>query len=173
MDPRLILTAPDHRIRRPEPDARLGFPASTLQHAPGYNPSPNPNSPSHPRPFCSLVPMDTSPASSTSSITYKDDSSIEDFPSPGPIPAVNESSALLPGADQSAAESQLLKPRKMTPVPKLQLAILCVARLLEPIGFTQLFPYVNEMVVKFKMIDDPSKAGFVSGLVVSNWFSMP
>ena len=111
--------------------------------------------------------MDTSSAS-TPSITHQDDSSIESIPGPGRIPAVNESAALLPSADQHIAESQVFEPLKMTPVPKLQLAALCVVRLLEPIGFTQLFPYVNEMVVKFKMIDDPSKAGFVSGLVVSN-----
>ena len=112
--------------------------------------------------------MDTSSASSTSSITDQDDCSIESIPDPGRIPVVNESAALLPSADQNIAESQVLKSLKMTPVPKLQLAALCVVRLLEPIGFTQLFPYVNEMVVKFKMVDDPSKAGFVSGLVVSN-----
>ena len=112
--------------------------------------------------------MDTSSASSTPSLTYKDGSSIESIPGPGCTPVVDESAALLPSADQNVAESQVLKPLKMTPIPKLQLAVLCIARLLEPIGFTQLFPYVNEMVVKFKMIDDPSKAGFVSGLVVSN-----
>jgi hypothetical protein len=117
----------------------------------------------------------TPSASSASSITLQDDSSVEGVPGPGCIgecvPVVHESAALLPSADQNVAESQVLKPLKTTPVPKLQLAALCLVRLIEPIGFTQLFPYVNEMVVKLNMIDDPSKAGFVSGLVVSDWSS--
>ena len=116
--------------------------------------------------------MDTSSASSTPPITQKDDSSIEGVPGLGCITVVDESATLLTSADQNIAESQMLKPLKMTPVPKLQLAVLCVVRLLEPIGFTQLFPYINEMVIKLNMIDHPSEAGFVSGLVVSNWSSM-
>ena len=114
--------------------------------------------------------MHTSSSSSASSITHQGDSD------PGCVgecvPVVDEYAALLPTADQNIAESQALKPLKMTPIPKLQLAILCLLRMLEPIGFTQLFPYVNEMVVKLNIVDDPSKAGFVSGLVVSTWFSM-
>lgn len=113
-----------------------------------------------------------SASSSASSITLRDDSSVEGIPGPGCvgecIPAFNESTALLSGADQNVVESQVSKPAKMTPIPKLQLAALCLVRLLEPIGFTQLFPYINEMVVKLNMVDDPSKVGFVSGLVVSN-----
>lgn len=114
--------------------------------------------------------MHTSSASSASSITHLGDSD----PGCGGecVPVLDESAALLPTADQNIAESQPLKPLKMTPVPKLQLAVLCLLRMLEPIGFTQLFPYVNEMVVKLNIVDDPSKAGFVSGLVVSNRLSM-
>lgn len=79
----------------------------------------------------------------------------------------DETTVLLSGTDQNVVESQVFKPTKMTPIPKLQLATLCLVRLLEPIGFTQLFPYINEMVVKLNILDDPSKVGFVSGLVVS------
>lgn len=79
----------------------------------------------------------------------------------------DESTALLPSSDEGAAESQVFKSVQMTPVPKLQLAILCLIRLLDPIGFTQLFPYINEMIIKLKIIDDPSRVGFISGLVVS------
>jgi len=116
--------------------------------------------------------MHTSSASSASSITLRDDSSVEGDHGPACVgecvPLFNESTALLSNADQNVVESQLSKPPKMTPVPKLQLATLCLVRLLEPIGFTQLFPYINEMLVNLDMIDDPSKVGFVSGLVVSN-----
>lgn len=111
-------------------------------------------------------------ASSASSITLQGDSSAEDTPNPGCvgecIPVFGESTTLLSGADQNGVESQVSKPAKMTPIPKLQLATLGLVRLLEPIGFTQLFPYINEMVVNLNIIDDPSKVGFISGLVVSN-----
>jgi len=113
-----------------------------------------------------------SASSSASSMTLHDDSSAEGIPGPGCvggcIPVFDESTALLCTADQNIVESQLSKPVEMTPIPKLQLATLCLVRLLEPIGFTQLFPYINEMVVNLNVIDDPSKVGFVSGLVVSN-----
>ena len=113
-----------------------------------------------------------SASSSASSITLQDDSAPEGIPVPGCvggcISAFDESTALLSNVDQNAVESQVSKPTKMTPVPKLQLATICLVRLLEPVGFTQLFPYINEMVVKLNIIDDPSKVGFVSGLVVSN-----
>ena len=114
--------------------------------------------------------MHTSSASSASLISHQGDSD------PGCVgecvSVIDESAALLPSTNQNIAESQALKPLKTTPVPKLQLATLCLIRMLEPIGFTQLFPYVNEMVVKLNIVEDPSKAGFVSGLVVSNWLSM-
>ena len=117
--------------------------------------------------------MHTSSASSASSVTLQDRSSEDGIPGPGCVgecvPVFDESTALLSNADQNVVESQVSKPTKMTPVPKLQLATLCLVRLLEPIGFTQLFPYINEMVVNLNMIDDPSKVGFISGLVVSDW----
>lgn len=111
-------------------------------------------------------------ASSPLSITLQDDSSEQGFSGLGCvdecISVFDESTPLLPSGDQDVVESQVFKPAKMTPIPKLQLATLCLVRLLEPIGFTQLFPYINEMVIKLNILDDPSKVGFVSGLVVSN-----
>ncbi|KAH0830406.1 major facilitator superfamily domain-containing protein [Lanmaoa asiatica] len=54
-----------------------------------------------------------------------------------------------------------------TPIPKAQLAALCTVRLVEPIAFTQLFPYVNEFMSDLHLTDDPSRIGFYSGLVES------
>jgi hypothetical protein len=79
----------------------------------------------------------------------------------------DESCPLL--CDQPVLESQA--PRaKYTLVPKSQLAALCFIRLADPIAFTQLFPYVNEFISDLHIIDDPSKIGFYSGLVVSDSF---
>ena len=55
----------------------------------------------------------------------------------------------------------------VTPLPKAQLATLCAVRLVDPIMFTQIFPYVNEMMDHLHLTDDRSKTGLYSGLVVS------
>ncbi|KAJ6579953.1 major facilitator superfamily domain-containing protein [Mycena vulgaris] len=57
--------------------------------------------------------------------------------------------------------------RKITPLPKAQLIALCMARLSDPIGYTQIFPYVNEFIASLHVTDDPAKIGFYSGLVES------
>ncbi|KAH7100536.1 MFS general substrate transporter [Auriculariales sp. MPI-PUGE-AT-0066] len=57
--------------------------------------------------------------------------------------------------------------RKETPLPKLQLGILCLVRLAEPIAYTQIFPYVNRMMEWLRVTDNPSRIGTYSGLVES------
>ena len=69
----------------------------------------------------------------------------------------------------SAIENQKsTKSDKVTPLPRAQLATLCIVRLVDPIAFTQIFPYVNEMMERLHLTDDPSRIGFYSGLVVSD-----
>ncbi len=71
--------------------------------------------------------------------------------------------------DDSALENQKsLKSDKPTPIPMAQLATLCTVRLVDPIVFTQIFPYVNEMMEHLHVTEDRSKIGFYSGLVVSD-----
>ncbi|KAJ7270916.1 major facilitator superfamily domain-containing protein [Mycena rebaudengoi] len=57
--------------------------------------------------------------------------------------------------------------KKVTPLPKSQLAALCVARFSDPIAYTQIFPYINEFLTVLKVTDDPSRTGFYSGIVES------
>jgi hypothetical protein len=113
--------------------------------------------------------MQTPPKSSASSVTLQEDSPAKWVSDPGcgddRGSVSDESTALL--STVGLVESQLPKLMGMTPIPKLQLATVCILRLLEPIGTTQTFPYINEMVVNLGVLDDPSKVGFVSGLVVS------
>ncbi len=54
-----------------------------------------------------------------------------------------------------------------TPLPKVQLALLCVLRTLDPMCYFQIFPYINQFVSDLHVTEDPSKVGFYSGLVVS------
>ncbi|KAJ7153534.1 major facilitator superfamily domain-containing protein [Mycena crocata] len=72
-------------------------------------------------------------------------------------------------SESESSESQPLLPGKAatTPLPKAQLAALCIARLSDPIGYTQIFPYINEFLTVLHVTDDPSKIGFYSGLVES------
>jgi hypothetical protein len=78
----------------------------------------------------------------------------------------DETCPLLRTSNAHNVEARIAEKPKPTPVPKGQLAALCVVRLVEPIAFTQLFPYVNEFMSDLHLTDDPSKIGFYSGLVV-------
>ncbi|KAJ3982702.1 major facilitator superfamily multidrug-resistance, DHA1 sub-family [Lentinula detonsa] len=44
-----------------------------------------------------------------------------------------------------------------------QLAVLCFLRMLDPLNFTQIFPYINEFVSKMHLTEDSSQIGFYSG----------
>lgn len=39
-------------------------------------------------------------------------------------------------------------------------------RLVEPIAYTQIFPYINEFMNDLHVTDDPKRIGFYSGMVV-------
>jgi hypothetical protein len=68
---------------------------------------------------------------------------------------------------QDMLESQcLLGKQRVTPIPKGQLTALCCVRIVDPIAFSQIFPYVNEFMSRLHVTDDPSKIGFYSGLAV-------
>ncbi|KAF8503783.1 MFS general substrate transporter [Russula emetica] len=54
-----------------------------------------------------------------------------------------------------------------TPLPAAQLVCLCLIRLVDPIAFTQIFPYINEMMAHLHLTNDPSRVGFYSGLAES------
>ena len=69
--------------------------------------------------------------------------------------------------DDPPLENQVWKNTKPTPLPKLALLALGITRLVEPVTFTQIFPYVNEFMSDLHVTDDPSKIGFYSGIVVS------
>jgi hypothetical protein len=56
-----------------------------------------------------------------------------------------------------------------TPLPARKLAALCGVRLVDPIAFSQVFPYVNEMIDDLHLAADPRRIGFYSGLVESTF----
>ncbi|EUC56946.1 MFS multidrug transporter [Rhizoctonia solani AG-3 Rhs1AP] len=66
--------------------------------------------------------------------------------------------------DDLESPQQRIRP---TPIPMLQLFSVCVSRIAEPFAYTQIFPYVNQMVWQLGVTDDPKKVGFYSGMVDS------
>lgn len=57
---------------------------------------------------------------------------------------------------------------KQTRLPVMQFAVLCFLRMLDPLNFTQIFPYMNQMMSDLRVTNDPSRIGIYSGLVVSS-----
>lgn len=57
----------------------------------------------------------------------------------------------------------------MTPIPWRQLLTLCLVRLIDPICFSQLFPYINDMLLDMGVVgpNEPERVGFYSGLIES------
>jgi hypothetical protein len=81
-------------------------------------------------------------------------------------------------AGAGCGEQQPLLPKKLRPeepeeaTHKLQLTALCTARLVDPVTYTQAFPYVNALVAGLGITDDPSKVGLYSGLVVGAYVKL-
>jgi len=52
------------------------------------------------------------------------------------------------------------------PLPKVQIFLLCYARLVEPLAYFGIFPFINQMIWKTGDIAE-TDVGFYSGLIVS------
>ena len=52
------------------------------------------------------------------------------------------------------------------PLPRAQIFLLCYARIVEPIAFFSIFPFVNKMIWETGGLDE-ADVGFYSGLIVS------
>lgn len=76
---------------------------------------------------------------------------------------------ILADNDASAAMASMIMPAAADddrPMPKTQVALLCFARLLEPIAFFSVFPYINQMVQDNGGVAS-ADVGFYSGLIES------
>lgn len=108
----------------------------------------------------------------TSTVSYTASNPV---PQPDERTSINdETCPLLSNSSAPSLESQDIsqdskKSKVVTPLPKAQLASLCIVRLVDPIAFTHIFPYVNEMMADLHLTDDPSRVGFYSGLVESSF----
>lgn len=83
--------------------------------------------------------------------------------------ASQESRPLLADERQTGPEvhhEMITRSSKQTPLPEAQLGVLCFLRTLDPMNFTQIFPYINEFMTDLHVTSDLSQIGFYSGLVV-------
>ncbi|KAF8551948.1 MFS general substrate transporter [Imleria badia] len=82
------------------------------------------------------------------------------------LDAANESTHLLSG-DEEAVSSRTPNTRSSpTPLPKAQLGALIAVRIVDPIAYQQIFPYINQLLADLR-IAEPERVGFYSGLVES------
>ncbi|KAF8299925.1 MFS general substrate transporter [Clavulina sp. PMI_390] len=72
----------------------------------------------------------------------------------------------MPATGGGVNRTLILKPHGRTPLPLAALLILAFVRIAEPINFTQLFPYVNQMIEDLG-IATPENVGYYSGMVDS------
>ncbi|KAJ5690801.1 hypothetical protein N7462_005193 [Penicillium macrosclerotiorum] len=80
---------------------------------------------------------------------------------------VNETTALLTDVRTSGPlNSYTNGDKEEAPLPKVQVLLLCYARVIEPLAFFSIFPYVNQMVQNNGSVPD-SDVGFYSGLIES------
>ena len=62
-------------------------------------------------------------------------------------------------------------PEKLpTPLPKLQLGLLLLVQLCEPIVYTSIFPFINQQLLELGVMEDAEKLGYYSGLIESTFF---
>jgi hypothetical protein len=94
----------------------------------------------------------------------------------GTKPAISENTPLLGSStNEPVNDAEILnheahenggpKPHHEKPLPKLQIFLLCYARIVEPIAFFGIFPFISEMIYKTGNIEQ-TDVGFYAGLIV-------
>ncbi|KAF7984676.1 hypothetical protein HWV62_12949 [Athelia sp. TMB] len=68
----------------------------------------------------------------------------------------------------SEGDPDISKGTAVTPLPKPQLAVVICIRLIEPVAYSQIFPYINEYLSTLHVTDDPKRIGFYSGAVTGS-----
>ncbi|KZV60938.1 MFS general substrate transporter [Peniophora sp. CONT] len=107
------------------------------------------------------------------------DSGYETGPESAPLLSPSETTSLLAHAISPSlssrdilvtaeeGESDSPKAVGITPVPTKQLVVLCICRIADPVVFSQIFPYINEMLSSLAL--EPERIPFYAGLVESSF----
>ncbi|KAH9823200.1 major facilitator superfamily domain-containing protein [Melampsora americana] len=89
-----------------------------------------------------------------------------------PQPEQEERTPLLPHNDSilenSINRNDEAETRSVTPLPVKQLLVLCLMRITaEPVSFTIIFPFINQMIEDLKVTPDRTQVGSYAGLIES------
>ncbi|KAJ3578789.1 hypothetical protein NPX13_g1771 [Xylaria arbuscula] len=84
-----------------------------------------------------------------------------------PLLSLTSSSPSSPSSSHSQHTPQTPPSTAPKALPKTQILLLCYARLVEPIAFFSIFPYINQMVLSNSPGLAESRMGFYSGLIES------
>ncbi|EGF99297.1 uncharacterized protein MELLADRAFT_94767 [Melampsora larici-populina 98AG31] len=93
-----------------------------------------------------------------------DSNTIASYPTPNPS-TPHERSPLVSTSRNDSARNTLSRQR--TPLPVKQLLVLCIMRLTEPISYTLIFPFINQMLEEMKVSPDPKQIGYYAGVIES------
>lgn len=75
-------------------------------------------------------------------------------------------------ADEETPLLEQQKPRKATPLPKLQIGVVLLLQMCEPICSQSIYPYINELVSTLDIVKgDEKKVGYYAGLIESLFFA--
>ena len=84
------------------------------------------------------------------------------------VPAPDPLTTPVEDVDGDYTETSLLigKTKKpITPLPKLQLLIICLIRVVEPICFQVIFPFINQMLLEVGAAENEEQVGYAAGVV--------
>ena len=70
-------------------------------------------------------------------------------------------------AEGSHSHSRPQERASRTPLPVRQLVVLCMMRISEPISYTLIFPFINQMLEDMKVTEDPRQIGYYAGVIES------
>lgn len=85
-------------------------------------------------------------------------------------PELEHSNGTCPTDDDGATNSESSMREDDKPLPRAQIFLLCYCRVVEPIAFFSIFPYINQMILATGGVREED-VGFYSGLIVCLSFS--
>lgn len=75
--------------------------------------------------------------------------------------------------EQSEPGSDNPRQRTVTPLPKIQVFIVILMQLTEPISATVIFPFINQLVLSTGVTNgDEKKSGYYAGIIVCHDFNL-
>ncbi|KAJ2934959.1 hypothetical protein H1R20_g2101, partial [Candolleomyces eurysporus] len=88
------------------------------------------------------------------------------------VVVVDEETPLLSSSSSPSSSSSTPKIQKATPLPKLQIAIVLMLQICEPVCSQSIYPYINELVSTLDIVKgDEKKIGYYAGLIESLFFA--